>query len=92
MRKPKDSGWRYYLPDQGETADDATEIRTWAWGNVVDAEDAAERASEDEWDNRDGWESGISAEPIIIVIAPDGSETKWTASREATVVHRVTAA
>lgn len=90
-RKPRESGWRYYLPEDQETADDAGPICVWSWQTICDAEDAARLASEDEWSNRDGWESGMGATPLIAVIAPDGTESRWRASREASVEHRVEA-
>lgn len=91
IQKPTKSGWRYYLPEQQETADDAGPICVWSWQRIFDAEDAARHASEDEWSNRDGWESGIGATPLIAVIAPDGTESRWRASREASVEHSVEA-
>jgi len=87
-----DSGWRYYVPDQGETADDAREIQKYDWrGSILSAEWAAENASEDDWDNHDGWHMGCGPGPVIVVIAPDGNETWFTTEREATIVHSVKA-
>lgn len=83
------SGWEYYLPEQGETADDARSINIYDWQNVYNAEDAAEHASKDEWDNRDRWDGGIGEGPPICVISPDGSETTFETYREATIEHTV---
>jgi hypothetical protein len=89
MTKTKPSGWSYYLPENGETKDDAVPIEIYDWQHgIIDAEHAAEEAGEDEWDNRDGWESGIDHEPLIVVISPDGEESRWKISREACVNHR----
>ena len=86
----KDSNWTYYVPDQGEDKDDAQPIMIYDWQNIVSAEDAAEHAAEDDWDNRDGWEAGVGEGPVIIVISPDGKETRFSTEREAVIQHRVT--
>lgn len=85
----KESGWRYYLPENDETASDANSVMVYGWQNIADAEDAAEKAADDEWSNRDGWERGMGRGPDIIVIAPDGTETRFSVEREATVEHHV---
>lgn len=84
----KESGWIYYLPESGETLDDAVPIQVRDWDRIPDAESAAERAAEHEWNERDGWDAGMSHEPLIVVISPLGEETRWRVSREAEVVHR----
>ena len=82
--------WRYYLPDLEETAEDAQLVPLPHWVKAVHtAEDAAELAAKDEWNNRDGWEAGIGAGPTIAVIAPDGTETRFTTEREADICHYV---
>ena len=92
MTKTKDSGWSYYVPDQGEDATDATPINLYDWQvGIFDQEDAAERAAEDDWDNRDGWEAGVGDGPVVVVISPKGDETRYSTYREATVVHSVRA-
>lgn len=85
----KDSGWKYYLPENGEDIKDATPIHCWSWYHLEDAEDAAEMAAEDEWDNRDGWEAGLGAGPTVVVVSPQGHETVYSTDREAEVKHRV---
>lgn len=85
----KDSGWKYYLPDAGEGAQDAIPLRICEHQCISDPDDAAAFAAEDEWDNRDGWEVGIGAGPPIVVIAPDGSEFRFLTHREAEVRHTV---
>ena len=87
--KTKDSGWAYYVPEYGEGKGDATVIYTYDWQGVHDAEDAAERAAEDDWDNRDGWEAGLGDGPEIVVVSPNGAETRFSTEREAAVEHRV---
>ena len=83
----RDTGWKYYLPESGETAADAQPIMAHEWVRIRDAETAAVEAAEDEWQNRDGWDAGISASPLIAIIAPDGALTNWRITREATIEH-----
>lgn len=85
----KQSGWRYYLPESDETASDAEHVMVYEWQTIADAEHAAEKAADDEWSNRDGWERGMGRGPDITVIAPDGTETRFSVEREATVEHYV---
>ena len=87
-RKLKDTGWFYYLPENGETKEDAKPIKLyWFRSSELNAEAAADYAAEDEWDNRDGWEAGIDSTTEIAVIAPDGMESRFCVSHEAHVSH-----
>ena len=79
-------GWRYYLPDSGETADDASDIP----GKIYDADDAAYEACKLDYSDRDGWERGDAAFPII-VIDPNGKEHHYQGSHEPDVYHSVSA-
>lgn len=88
--KSKISGWKYYLPEEGESREDAQEILIHDWQHIIDAEAAAEHAAEDEWSNRDGWDAGIEAEPEIVVISPDGDESTFSITRETQIVHYAT--
>lgn len=90
MTQQIDTGWKYYMPEDGETAADAVSIKFFAWSNFVDAEDAAQSAAEEEWDHRDGSERGLDAKPKIVVIAPDGEETTFSVTREISIDHHVT--
>ncbi len=83
-----DSGWKYYVPEHGETKDDARPVMKHEWQKYMDAELAAEIASEEDWDNG-GYESGIGSGPDIVVISPDGNETKFSTYREYEVRHSV---
>lgn len=87
MKKPTE--WKYYVLDDGECADDATVIHA-TNGFVWNASDAATIASEDIWDNRDGWECGIDLSDVIVIIDPDGEETKWRTSYEMSVDYYAT--
>lgn len=78
--------WRVYYPEDGETGDEAVEVRPYAWEKIFDAEHAAEIACRNDYDKRDGWERGQTEFPIVI-IAPDDSETKWTCAHEPSVRH-----
>ena len=88
--KTKVTGWAYYIAEHGEDASDATPLRVYEWQTLYDAEAAAEHAAEDDWDNRDGWESGIGEGPVITIVSPDGEETRFTTEREAVIEHRAT--
>lgn len=88
MDKP--TGWKYYLPESGEGAHDAREIRVYDWQMIHDAEDAAEHAAVDDWNERDGWEAGVGEGPVIAVIDPSGNETRFATEREAVIEHSVT--
>lgn len=88
--KTKPSGWKYYLPDSGENIALATDIKTYEWSCIVDAEDAAKEAAEDQWDNRDGWEAGVGEGPVIVVVSPDGEESQFATYREPSIVHIAT--
>jgi hypothetical protein len=83
--------WRAYYPEDGETADDARVIAPrWDWQKrFLDAEDAARRACEIDYDERDGWERSRDSDFPIVVIAPDGTETHWTGRHEPSVEHVV---
>ena len=83
----KNSGWKYYIPDQGETDGDAVDVKIYSGQSICDDEMAAETASEDDWDNRDGWESGVGEGPVIVIISPDGVETTWQTHRETSIDH-----
>lgn len=82
--------WKAYYPDDAETADDARKIAPlWDWQIIHDAEDAARRACEIDYVNRDGWERAADETFPIVVIAPDGTETWWEGSHEPSVEHNV---
>ena len=80
-------GWKYYYPDDGETVDDAEELNV----PCFDADDAAQSACEDDYNNRDGWERPSGAEIVVAVVSPDGTESRFAAWHEATVEHRARA-
>ncbi len=88
--KTKPSGWRYYVPEHDETIEDAIELKTYDWDTIIDAEDAAAEAAEDDWDNRDGREAGVGEGPVIVVVSPDGDETHFSTEREARIHHTAT--
>lgn len=84
-----ESNWRYYVPADGESSDDAHCIMLWSHQRILDTEDAASFAAEQEWSDG-GWERGIEAEFSIVVIHPEsGDETTWTVSHEVDVNHYV---
>ena len=81
--------WRAYYPEDGQTADDAVVVRPrsqWA-PKIMDAEDAAKRACEMDFTERDGWERSRDTEFPIIIIAPDGTETEWACAHEPSINH-----
>lgn len=70
---------KYYIPDQGETEADATDIGD---GNGMYGHDSftAEEAAEYEHDNRDGWEA---LWPLTIALVDDDGKTStWAVDRE----------
>lgn len=83
------SGWKYYLPENGDEAVDAEEIHLHPWEQIAYAEDAGRYAAEREWDDRDGWEAGVGATPMLVIVSPDGTETRWRIRREVSVDHYV---
>jgi hypothetical protein len=82
--------WRAYYPEDGETADDARVIEPRKWGpRIYDAEYAAQRACVFDFDERDGWERSQDVGFPIVVIAPDGTETRWIGRHEPSILHIV---
>jgi len=86
----KDTKWRAYVEDEGDP-DDAWFVKCYNWQNIHDAEDAADKAAEQEW-NDGGHDRGINGSPIIVIIAPDGTQTRWRVRNEAEVAHYVSEA
>lgn len=82
--------WRAYYPECGETADDARLVKPrWDHQKIWDAHDAALRACEIDYSDRDGWERGLETDFMIVIIAPDGTETAWIGSHIPSVDHCV---
>lgn len=88
MLKKKPSGWLMYFPEDGEDKDDARPILLRDWQKIFDADDAAGFACEHDYDARDGWERG-EGEFEIVVISPDGEESKFLGHHEPSVHHSV---
>ena len=76
--------WRFYFPDDDETAADAVPII----GRTFDAEGAAVEACKYDFQDRDGWERNES-EFRIVVISPDGEEATFLGRHEPTIRHAV---
>jgi len=83
------SGWKVYFPEDGEATSDAREINIYDFQRICDAEHAAEKACELDYEERDGWERSMESEFILIVISPNGEHFPFKAWHEATVSHRV---
>jgi hypothetical protein len=82
--------WKAYYPECGETADDARVLKPrWDHQRIWDAEDAARRACEIDYSERDGWERGLENDFQIVVVAPDGTETRWKGCHVPSVDHCV---
>lgn len=82
--------WKAYFPDDRHTADDAFVIKPRRFGPpIYDSESAAQRACEIDYDECDGWERGVGQDFSIVVIAPDGTETRWRARHEPSIEHVV---
>lgn len=82
-------GWKAYFPEEGEDAGDAMDLKIPEWKKNCDAEDAAKIACEYDFGNRDGWERSPSSEFTIVIIAPDGKETRFKAWHEPSIDHCV---
>ncbi len=76
--------WRYYFPDDGETAEDAQVLPL--PNNITTASDAAELACGRDYYFHDGWERE-QREFTIAIICPDETETRFMAWHEPTVQH-----
>jgi len=83
------SDWKYYVPDQGETVDEASPIPLYEWQRIFYAEDAARFAAADEWDSRGGNKRGFGDGVRIVVVSPKGRETAFMCEAEADVNHCV---
>lgn len=81
--------WQAYWPDEGETADDAMTLREPIWKRIYDAEDAAKVACAYDFGSRDGWERAVGETFPIVIIDPDGTETRWNCCHEQSVTHSV---
>lgn len=83
--------WKAFFPESGETAEDACEIKPrWDWqGPFFDARDAAKRACEMDFDERDGWERRNSDKFLIVVIDPKGVHHSFNGWHEPSVDHLV---
>jgi hypothetical protein len=81
------SEWSFYFPEDGETKADAIPII----GRIWDADHAAREACEYDYNGRDGWERDETAFPVV-VISPDGEETRFDCWHERTIAHRVSPA
>jgi hypothetical protein len=86
--------WKAFFPEDGETVDDAWEIKAKTHPITqrpmfMDAEDAAQRACEMDYDERDGWERSRDTKFLIIIIDPKGVHHSFTGWHEPTVDHLV---
>lgn len=88
MSDQSEKPWRYYLAEDGPES--AQDIKTYEWQKIFDAEDAGALASENDWEGG-GSENGVGDGPVIVVIAPDGTETRFQTTREVDILHTVTA-
>lgn len=78
--------WRYYLPRQGETLDDARPCPAHAAG----AHDRllAEEAARDLHEHHDGWEMRWPLD--LVLVAPDGTTSRWIVDRRSEPVFEAT--
>jgi len=87
MSNLKDTGWRYYVPEQGEDADDTRSIKVHEWQDIFDHEGAAMFAASGDWYYHDGYEAGAASTYVMVVVSPDGVEKKFNISHEVEVIH-----
>lgn len=89
------SDWKAYFPECGEAASDAVTITPrWSGEKFYDAEEAASRACEIDFDEREsgergGGERGEGVSFDIVVISPAGDETRWKGRHARSVSHHV---
>jgi hypothetical protein len=82
--------WKSYCPEDGESADDARVVVSRVQRRILDAEDAAEIACENDFNHNDGWERGESAF-LLCIIDPKGITWRFSARHEPAVSHSVSA-
>jgi hypothetical protein len=83
------TGWKYYMPDDGETAADARDLRIHQ-GHAVkldfdDASEAAEYAAEDYY-TRSSGDVDFKNGDACVIIDRAGNETAWMLRHEVEVV------
>lgn len=76
--------WKFYIVEDGDTGDDAREVRGYTG---PDEEAAVAWAAEEDWDGG-GWELGVGRIQTFVLIGPDG-ETRWKVEAEVTVQHDI---
>ncbi|MEH6743872.1 hypothetical protein [Hyphomonas sp.] len=86
--KKKPSDWLAYFPEDGETKDDARPIYLHKWERIFDAETAADFVCQYDYHERDGWERGED-EFEIVIISPEGEESKFLGCHEPSIHHSV---
>jgi hypothetical protein len=83
--------WKAYFPEDGETAEDAREIKPrYDWQSpFYDARHAARRACEFDYDERHGWDRSRDTRFLIVIIDPKGVHHSFNAWHEPTIDHLV---
>lgn len=86
--------WKAFFPEDGETIDDAWEVKAKTHPVTqrpmfMDAEDAAQRACEIDYDERDGWERNHDSSFMIIVVSPLGTQHSFNGRHQPSVDHTV---
>lgn len=81
------SKWRFYFPDDGETANDAVAFPS-SWVSYTFA-DIAQYACEEDFNHRSGWERPDYQEFAIAVISPLGVERRFVGRHQPSVDHVV---
>lgn len=66
-----DPHWSYFLPSDEEIEDVPIPIRRWDWKTITSAEDAAQRAAEAIWDDREGYEWMLKDTTVIAIVHDD---------------------
>jgi hypothetical protein len=86
--------WKAFFPEDGETVEDAWEVKAKTHPVTqrpmfMDAEDAAQRACEMDYDERDGWERNHDSSFLIVVISPLGTHHSFTGRHQPSIDHTV---
>lgn len=68
--------WKFYVPGEGHTDADAMVFS----GLFKDHDEATAEDAAKQWWKDGGWESGWPM--VIALVAPDGTQSRWTVDHE----------
>jgi len=77
--------WKFYYPEFFQDIEDAQTVDVPKW---FSAENVAQHACQHHWDDHGGWEM-VDQGFQIVVVSPEGGETKFEGRHESDIHHRV---